>query len=74
LSGWGNVVAKYPDGTAAITEGRYGSGWAILCGVHPEAPASWRYGMNFTTPVGVDLAYAGTLVKAALSGSALPHY
>lgn len=74
LSGWGSIVAKYPDGTAAITEGKYGSGFAILSGVHPEAPASWRYGMNFTTPLSVDLAYAGTLVKAALSGTALPHY
>ncbi len=74
LSGWGNIVAKYPDGTAAIAEGKYGSGFALLCGVHPEAPASWRYGMNFTTPLSVDLAYAGTLVKAALSGTYLPHY
>lgn len=74
LSGWGNVVAKYPDGTAAITEGKYGSGFAILSGVHPEAPASWRYGMKFTTPLSVDLAYAATLVKAALGGNWLPHY
>jgi hypothetical protein len=74
LSGWGYVVAKYPDGTAAITEGKYGSGFAILSGVHPEAPASWRYGMNFTTPLSVDLAYAGTLVKSALAGTFLPHY
>lgn len=74
LSGWGYVVAKYPDGTAAITEGKYGSGFAILSGVHPEAPASWRYGMNFSTPLSVDLAYAGTLVKAALAGTYLPHY
>lgn len=74
LSGWGYVVAKYPDGTAAITEGKYGSGFAILSGVHPEAPASWRYGMTFTTPLSVDLAYASTLVKAALAGTFLPHY
>jgi hypothetical protein len=74
LSGWGYVVAKYPDGTAAITEGKYGSGFAILTGLHPEAPASWRYGMSFSTPLSVDLAYAGTLVKAALAGTYLPHY
>jgi len=74
LSGWGYVVAKYPDGTAAITEGKYGSGFAILSGVHPEAPASWRSGMKFTTPLSVDLAYAGTLVQAALAGNLLPHY
>ena len=74
LSGWGNIVGKYPDGTPAIVEGQYGSGWVILSGVHPEAPASWRTGMNFTTPLTVDLAYAGTLISAALSGTSLPHF
>ena len=49
LSGWGDVVAKYPDGTPAIAEGAVGRGWAILSGVHPEAPESWRRGMTFAT-------------------------
>jgi hypothetical protein len=74
LSGWGNMVGKYPDGTPAIVEGQYGSGWVILSGVHPEAPANWRTGMNFTTPLTVDLAYANTLISAALSGTSLPHF
>jgi hypothetical protein len=46
----------------------------ILSGVHPEAPANWRTGMNFTTPLTVDLAYANTLISAALSGTSLPHF
>jgi hypothetical protein len=74
FSGWGHIVGKYPDGTPAIVEGKSGIGWVILSGVHAEAPASWRYGMTFTTPVAVDNAYAGTLVVAALGGIALPHY
>jgi len=74
LNGWGNIVGKYPDGSAAIVEGKSGAGWIILSGVHPEAPASWRTGMTFTTSVAVDNAYAATLVTAALSGSSLPHY
>jgi len=73
-SGWGYIVAKYPDGTAAIAEGAYGKGVAILSGVHPEAPASWRTCCTFTTPLATDLAYAGTLVTAALNGTLLPHY
>jgi glutamine amidotransferase-like uncharacterized protein len=36
LSGWGDVVAKYPDGTPAVVEGVFGQGWVILSGVHPE--------------------------------------
>ncbi|HLX85049.1 MAG TPA: FG-GAP-like repeat-containing protein [Terriglobales bacterium] len=74
LSGWGKVVGKYPNGQPAISEDNWGSGFVILSGVHPEAPASWRYGMNFKTPLDVDLAYAGTLVKAALNRTMLPHY
>jgi glutamine amidotransferase-like uncharacterized protein len=49
LTGWGAVVGKYPDGTPAIVEGRFGNGWVILTGVHPEALASWRRGMDFKT-------------------------
>jgi glutamine amidotransferase-like uncharacterized protein len=74
LTGWGAVVAKYPDGTPAIVEGMSGKGWVILSGVHPEAPASWRRGMTFTTPAGDDNAYAGTLIAAALGRTVLPHY
>jgi glutamine amidotransferase-like uncharacterized protein len=74
FSGWGNIVAEYPDGAPAVVEGRSGNGWVILSGVHAEAPESWRYGMKLTTSVGVDNSYAGTLVLAALNGTSLPHY
>lgn len=74
LSGWGEIISKYPDGTPAMVEGKSGSGWVILSGVHPEAPASWRAGLNFKTPVATDLAYAGTLVTNALNGTSLPHF
>jgi Biotin-protein ligase, N terminal len=74
LDGWGSIVAKYPDGTSAVVEGKSGKGWVILSGFHPEAPASWRVGMTFTTSVAVDNTYAGTLVTAALTGTSLPHY
>jgi hypothetical protein len=74
LSGWGNVVGKYPNGDAAIVEGKWGKGFVLLSGVHPEAPANWRTGMNFYTPLDVDLAYAATLLTSALNGISLPHY
>lgn len=74
LNGWGNIVGKYPDGTAAIVEGYAGKGWVILSGIHAEAPASWRTGMTFTTSVATDNAYAETLVNAALNGTSLSHY
>jgi glutamine amidotransferase-like uncharacterized protein len=74
LTGWGSTVAKYPDGTPAVVEGKFGSGWVILTGIHAEAPAGWRYGMTFTTSVAADNAYAKTLVTAALNGTWLPHF
>jgi glutamine amidotransferase-like uncharacterized protein len=74
FTGWGSIVAKYPDGTPAIVEGKSGAGWVILSGVHPEAPASWRGGMTFTTSAATDNTYAETLVEAALNGSTLPDY
>ena len=74
LSGWGTVAGKYPDGTPAVVEGLSGRGWVILVGVHPEAPDSWRRGMTFTTPANAANAYAGSLVRAALTRSSLPHY
>jgi hypothetical protein len=74
VSGWGQVVGKYPNGTSAITEGYWGKGFVLLSGVHPEAPAGWRYGMNFFTPLDVDLAFAGTLVTSALNRVTLPHF
>ena len=72
LAGWGGVVARYPDGTPAIVQGRVGQGWIILTGIHPEAPDSWRRGLTFTTPARADNAYAVTLIRAGLDGRALP--
>ncbi|MEO7998115.1 MAG: BPL-N domain-containing protein [Gemmatimonadaceae bacterium] len=74
LSGWGDVVGKYPDGTPAIVQGFSGNGWVVLVGTHPEAPESWRHGMQFSTPASVAKRYTETLIEAALNGAALPHY
>lgn len=74
LSGWGETVGKYPDGTPAIVEGTFGKGFVILTGVHPEAPEHWRHGMTFATPASVDNAQAATLIRAALERTPLPHF
>lgn len=71
FTGWGDVVGRYPNGTPAIVEGAFGSGWIVLSGVHPEAPESWRRGISFHTPAAVDHAYAGALIAAALSRTPL---
>lgn len=73
---WGTIVAKYPNGQSAIIQGTIGKGYAVLLGLHPEAPAGWRSctGCVFTTTLANDLAFAGTLISAALNGTVLPHY
>jgi len=73
LTGWGQPVAKYPDGTPAVVQGRFGHGWVVLSGVHAEAPENWRRGLHFTTPASLSRAYAARLVDAALNRKALPH-
>ncbi|MBO0857065.1 MAG: hypothetical protein J2P21_01140 [Chloracidobacterium sp.] len=74
LTGWGDIVARYPDGTPAIVEGKVGDGWVILSGVHPEAPESWRRGLTFSTTTSIDNAYAATLINAAMNRIQLEHY
>jgi glutamine amidotransferase-like uncharacterized protein len=74
LTGWGDVVAKYPDGTPAIVEGSVGDGWVILTGTHPEAPESWRRGLKFADSAAVSRRYAATLIDAALKRRPLEHY
>jgi hypothetical protein len=74
FTGWGLVVGKYPDGTPAIVEEALGEGWVILCGVHPEAPESWRRGMSFSATASAANNYTETLVDAALHAKRLPHY
>jgi glutamine amidotransferase-like uncharacterized protein len=74
LSGWGEAIAKYPDGSPAVAQGRVGDGWVILSGTHPEAPESWRESMAFTTPSNAANAYAMQLIEAALAGRPLPHF
>ena len=74
LTGWGASVARYPDGTPAITEGTFGAGSVILTGIHPEAPESWGRGMTFRTPSSTNHAFAATLIHAALNRTSLPHF
>jgi glutamine amidotransferase-like uncharacterized protein len=74
LSGWGKVVARYPDGAPAIVQGVFGAGRVVLTGTHPEAPGSWRDGMRFRTAVEETQAYTRSLIVAALNGEPLPHF
>jgi len=74
LTGWGDVVAKYDDGTPAVVQGTFGNGSVMLLGTHPEAPDSWHHGLRFSASGTAARAYAATLIAAALKATPLPHY
>ena len=74
LTGWGDVVAKYADGTPAVVQGNVGRGQVILTGTHPEAPDSWHGATTFATPARTNNAYAASLIRAALDGTKLEHF
>jgi glutamine amidotransferase-like uncharacterized protein len=74
LTGWGEVVARYPDRTPAVVQGTFGDGWVVLTGVHAEAPESWRRDLAFERPVGPGHAYAARLIEAALHRTPLPRH
>lgn len=72
LSGWGEVLAKYPDGTPAVVQGNCGNGMVVLVGIHAEAPESWRRQMMFNTTVAADNAYAIRIIRTALNAAPRP--
>jgi hypothetical protein len=72
--GWGSVVGKFSDGTPAIVEGKSGKGFVLLSGVHPEASLTgWCKG-SACADNKLDVAYAETLVNAALHSTPLPSF
>lgn len=69
----GGVIARYPDGKAAISQTWTGLGFVIVSGPHPEAPASWQYDSG-PDPDGLDHDIAVKLIKAALYRKPLRTY
>jgi hypothetical protein len=73
-TGWGNIVGKFPDGTPSIVEGQSGKGFVLLTAVHPEASLDgWCQGSSCKDN-SQDVAYAKTLVNAAITRTPLPYF
>jgi glutamine amidotransferase-like uncharacterized protein len=73
LSTFGNVVAKYPDGTTAIAEKALGSSFVLLSGVHPDAPLNWVYGFTVAEHTAT-VNYTKGMITAAMTKSLLQHF
>ena len=69
-----DVVAQYPDGTPALTQGKFGNGSVMLLGTHPEAPDDWLKAVHARTSSTAARVYAARLISAALEGTPLQHY
>jgi glutamine amidotransferase-like uncharacterized protein len=73
LTGWGDALATYPEGTPAVVQGKVGAGWVVLTGVHLEAPDEWYRGLTAESSAAVSRGYAARLIRAARDGEALPY-
>jgi len=76
LTGWGQVIAKYPNGDPAIVQDFVGSnhGFVMISGVHPEAQLNWDvpgYTMSNETQ---NNSYAKDLISAALNKTSLSYF
>jgi len=74
LTGWGDAIATYDDGTPAAAQGKFGKGWVILLGTHPEAPDSWRANLRFATSGEAARTYAARLITSALNATPMEHF
>lgn len=72
LEQFGNVIGRYPEGGNAIAQDWIGKGFVILSAVHPEAPDSWRAGLNDVD--GNDLELTWTLIQSALKQIPMPTF
>jgi glutamine amidotransferase-like uncharacterized protein len=70
----GGVVARYPDGTPAITQIQSGSGFVIVSGLHPAATPEVLLDLGLTDTDGPDYELAWRLLEAALSHQPLPAF
>jgi hypothetical protein len=66
------VVARYPDGEAAISQTWSGNGFVMLSAVHPTVGQNVRSSFGLNDTDGVDQDVAWNLLNAALRQQELP--
>lgn len=67
LSGLGETIATYRDGSASIIQLRVGKGLMVLTGGHPEASQATIKALGLTDPDGDDAALEHKLIDAVVS-------
>lgn len=57
------ILATYPDGSAATLRTHYGKGRVAVTGAHPEAPPQWREGLAIPDTDGLDYELAEDMIR-----------
>ncbi len=70
----GAVVARYADGSPAISQTMSGSGFVLISGLHPAVGADMIRGLGLQDSDGENLDYAWTLLDAAMHQTRLPAF
>ena len=70
----GGVIAKYPDGTPAVTQLKSGKGFVIVSGLHPTANVFILSSLGFESPEAIAPDFAWELFHAALEKTPLPAF
>lgn len=74
VDGPGAVIARYSDGTAAISQLRVGKGLVIISGFHPAANKRILAGLGLKERQAVAPDIAWRLLRATISGESLPTF
>jgi glutamine amidotransferase-like uncharacterized protein len=76
LNGFGQVVARYPNGDSAIGQNWSGAGLVVLSAGHPDAPESWRssFGLSDSDGSQVDHELAWKMASAAIERTPMPGF
>lgn len=70
----GGVIAKYGDGTPAITQMRAGKGFVILSGLHPTANKKILSKISLYEKEAIDPELGWRLLEAGITGKPLPAF
>jgi len=70
----GGVLAKYPDGTPAITQINSGEGLVIVAGLHPTANLAILNVLGLSDPEAIAPDYAWKLIAAGIHHTPLPAF
>jgi glutamine amidotransferase-like uncharacterized protein len=68
------VIAKYPDGTPAISEIHSGKGFVIISGLHPTATQPILEVLGLSDPQAIAPDFAWELLKSAMTQMPLPTF